>query len=620
MPDEKVVKPKVASAPRGPMMRPAVSFGGDKPKAFGVSLRKLLRALKPFRVPMIVTIVFAFISTAFAIVSPRILGEMTNQIVSDLVQISMGVPGAALDYQFLTKMALILSALFIVSAAFNLIQSWVIAGVTTRFVRLLRRDISRKINRMPISYFDKHAYGDTMSRVVNDVETIAQSLNNSLAQIISSITMLIGIIIMMLSISFEMSLVAAITLPVGFVFIAFITKKSQPLFKAQQNYLGTLNGHIEETYSGQTIVRVFSAETDVLKRFDKENQRLYNNAWKSQFLSGLMMPMMHFISNLGYVGSVVTGGWLAINGRISIGDIQAFIQYVNQLNQPMVQVAQIMNIIQSTVAAAERVFDFLEEPEITPDPAPITMPGKIRGEVEFRDVNFSYDPGTRVIHDFSVSIKPGSRVAIVGPTGAGKTTIVNLLMRFYDPDSGQIFIDGIDTRTMPRSQVRAMFGMVLQDTWLMSGTIEENLKYSDPSAHRRDVMRVSRAAHVDHYVQSLPDGYKTKLDEDSDNISVGEKQLLTIARAMLGNAPMMILDEATSNVDTRTEILIQDALNKLSAGRTSFVIAHRLSTVREADIILVMKDGNIMEQGKHTDLMKKGGFYADLYNSQFVEE
>jgi ATP-binding cassette subfamily B protein len=611
-------KNKSGAGPTGPAA--ALMSKADKPKNFGSSLRKLVKALAPYKVAIVITMISAVASTVFSIVSPRILGDMTNQIVTDFVQMSMGVPGAHMQYDVLGGIALMLIGLYVASAIFGWIQGWVIAGVSQRLTKKLRHDVSQKINRLPIKYFDNHSYGDTLSRVTNDIDTIAQSMNQSLAQIITSVTQLIGIVAMMISISLSMTGVAIITIPLGFVFIGLITKSTQKHFRAQQNQLGELNGHIEETYSGQIVIRVFSGEERATKEFERTNDALYKSAWKSQFLSGLMMPIMHFISNLGYVASVVMGGYLAVNGKVSIGDIQAFIQYVNQLNQPMVQVAQIMNILQSTVAASERVFDFLEADEETPDIADAVALPVVRGEIEFRNVVFGYEDDKDIIKGFSAHIKPGQRVAIVGPTGAGKTTIVNLLMRFYDVKSGQILIDGVDIRTMTRAEVRSKFGMVLQDTWLFAGTIEENLTYGDLKATPEQVRKIAKSAHVDHFVQSLPHGYTTKIDEDSDNISVGEKQLLTISRAMLADAPMMILDEATSNVDTRTEVMIQDALEKLTHGRTSFVIAHRLSTIRSADLILVLDSGNIIEQGNHEQLMQVGGFYAGLYNSQFAED
>jgi ABC-type multidrug transport system, ATPase and permease components len=680
---------KANKRPRGPMGGGGpMMMSVEKPKDFKGSIIKLLDSLKPFRVSIMITIVFAVLGTTFSIASPKILGNMTNQIVDDYISIkvfeaatsnlpddiklpegttieklpetlkSMVIEGKIrpdqlekfsgasdanptakipdnqlekikmldlskrpeMRYDLLYKTALVLVMLYIASTVFGFIQGWIIAGVTQKLVLKFRGDISQKINRLPIKYFDKHSYGDLLSRVTNDVDTVAQSLNQSLSQIITSITMLIGIVIMMISISVQMTLVAVLTLPIGFAFIIFITKNSQKHFKNQQSQLGELNGHIEEIYSGQTIVKAFSGEEKASKRFSNINMRLHDSSWKSQFLSGLMMPIMHFISNLGYVASTVLGGWLAINGKISIGDIQAFIQYVNQLNNPMVQVAQIMNVLQSTVAASERVFEFLEEEEELSDAESLEFTKNIRGEVEFKNVVFGYSAKNDVIKNFSVRVKPGQKVAIVGPTGAGKTTVVNLLMRFYDPRSGSILIDGIDTKSVKRADVRKQFGMVLQDTWLFSGTIHDNLTYGDLKADRTSVMKSAKAAHVDHFVQSLAHGYKTVLDGDSDGISVGEKQLLTIARAMLADAPMMILDEATSSVDTRTEVLIQEAMEKLTHGRTSFIIAHRLSTIRNADLILVMDKGNIIEQGHHKELMRAGGFYANLYNSQFVEE
>ena len=666
-----------------------VMMSVEKPKHFKKSLGKLLGILKPHKVSIALTVLLTIVATVFSIVSPKILGNMTNQIVDDFisakvysavhdnlqdVELPKGttvsnlaetlqamakagqltpeqikamqqpqpadkgaydqVPEAQKEliqnldlstppkfhYEVLGQIALLLALLYLVSALANYISGWIFTNITQRVVYKLRQDLSAKINRMPISYFDQHQYGDTLSRVTNDVDTLAQSLNQVATQAISSVVMLAGILVMMLTISWQLTLIALLVLPVSFGFVAFITKKSQKHFKNQQNRLGTLNGHIEENYAGQTIVKAFSGEAKAEKHFDDVNTKLHESSWKSQFISGLMMPLMNFLSNLGYVATAVAGGWLALNGRLSIGDIQAFIQYMSQFNQPIVQVGQITSLMQSAVAAAERVFEFLEETEEVQGPANAKKLTKTTGEVVFDSVHFGYEADKPIIKNFSAHIQPGQKVAIVGPTGAGKTTMVNLLMRFYDPDSGHIKIDGVDTRDMSRADVRQMFGMVLQDTWLFSGTIGDNLKYGDTTADQKQIKKAAKAAHVEHFVQSLPHGYRTRIEEDSENISAGEKQLLTIARAMLADAPMMILDEATSSVDTRTEVLIQSAMEKLTRGRTSFVIAHRLSTIKNADLILVMKDGNIVEQGNHKALLAKGGFYAELYNSQFVND
>lgn len=676
---------------RGPMGGGGgpVRMAVEKPKHFKKSLKKLLGILKPHRASIAITVVFTIVATVFSIVSPKILGGMTNQIVDDFisakiygavqenlggVQLPQGttisglpdtlremattgqlnpeqlqrigemntdegvsysqVPEAqrelienldlsqppSFHYEILGKIALVLIILYIVSALANYVSGWIFAGIAQKIAYKLRRDLSAKINRLPISYFDKNQYGNVLSRVTNDVDTIAQSLNQAASQALSSVIMLVGFLAMMLTISWQLTLIALVILPLSLGFVAFITKRSQKHFKNQQNRLGTLNGHIEENYAGHIVVKAFGAEKRAERHFDEVNERLYESSWKSQFFSGLMMPIMHFISNLGYVTTAVAGGWLALNGRLSIGDIQAFIQYMSQFNQPIVQIGQITNLLQSTVAAAERVFDFLDEKEETPDKLDAISLGKVRGDVGFKNVRFGYEKGKVVIGSFSAHIKAGQRIAIVGPTGAGKTTMVNLLMRFYDPQKGSIKVDGVDIHDMKRADVRKMFGMVLQDTWLFSGTVAENLKYGDAEASSERIKAVARAAHVDHFVNSLPHGYSTILEEDNENISTGEKQLLTIARAMLADAPMLILDEATSSVDTRTEVLIQSAMEKLTKGRTSFVIAHRLSTIKNADLILVMKDGDIVEQGKHEDLLTKNGFYAELYNAQFAEK
>jgi ATP-binding cassette subfamily B protein len=482
----------------------------------------------------------------------------------------------------------------------------------------LRRDISEKINRLPLAYFDKRTFGEILSRVTNDVDTVSQTLNQSLTQIVTSVTMIIGILIMMFTISWELTLVSIILVPLSFILIGLIIKKSQHFFKEQQDSLGEINGHIEEMYAGHNVMRVFNGEQRSIQKFEKINKKLYRSAWMSQFLSGLMMPIMTFVGNLGFVGVSVLGGWLAIQGKLQIGDIQAFIQYVNQFNQPIVQSANIANVMQSTAAAAERVFEFLEEKEEKAENDKKAVLEHSTGAVNFENVVFGYDPDKIIIKGFNANIKSGQKIAIVGPTGAGKTTMVNLLMHFYDVNKGAIKIDGVDTHDMKRADVRKLFGMVLQDTWLFNGTIRENIAYGKPGATEEEIVAAARAAHADHFIHALPQGYDLKLNEEADNISQGEKQLLTIARAMLAKTPMLILDEATSSVDTRTELLIQKAMENLMKGKTSFVIAHRLSTIRDADLILVMNHGNIVEQGTHKELLAQNGFYASLYNSQFV--
>ncbi len=593
----------------------------EKPKDLKKTLRQLGALLKPYWVKITVVMFFAIASTAFAIASPKILGNATNIIVEDFVAMIKTPPTAPVQPVFhfdaIRDIIVFLLVLYIISAIFNYIQGWVMTDVTQKITYDLRKDISEKINRLPLKYFDKRTHGEILSRVTNDVETVSQTLNQSLTQIVTSVVMIIGILIMMLSISWLLTLVALIILPISLSLIKFITKRSQIYFVRQQKLLGDVNGHIEEMYAGHQVMRVFNGEKASVEKFNSINEDLYESAWNAQFLSGLMHPLMTFVGNLGYVGVSVVGGWLAINGSLKVGDIQAFIQYVQQFNQPIAQTANIANVMQSTAAAAERVFEFLEEPEQSANPKKPTLLKSPKGEVEFNDVVFGYDSKKPVIKGLNAKIKPGSRVAIVGPTGAGKTTLVNLLMRFYDVDNGEILIDGVNIKDMKREDVRKLFGMVLQDTWMFNGTIRENLIYGKPNASEEEIMKAAKEAQVDHFVRSLPGGYEMELNEEASNVSAGEKQLLTIARAMLAKTPMLILDEATSSVDTRTEVQIQKAMDNLMEGKTSFVIAHRLSTIRNADLILVMNDGNVIEQGTHDSLMKQAGFYAKLYNSQF---
>jgi ATP-binding cassette subfamily B protein len=637
----------------------------EKPKNFKGTMLTLLRYLRPFRLSIVAVLIFAVASTSFAIVSPKILGNATNKIVNGYVDgkvydqvisrlppgthlpagttgaqllakmppsVTQKIPAAELgtiksldlsrrptiDFGAIGQLALLLVGLYLLSALFSYIQGWIMSGVSQKVTFNLRRDISLKINSLPLRYFDNRTHGEVLSRVTNDVDTVGQTLNQSLSQIVTSVATILGILIMMFTISWQMTIVALLTLPISLGLIGLIVGKSQRFFVSQQVFLGQINGHVEEMFSGHTVMKAFNGEQRSVVAFRKINAQLYGSAWRAQFLSGLMMPVMTFVGNLGYVAVAVLGGWLAINGKVNIGDIQAFIQYMNQFTQPIAQTANIANVLQSTAAAAERVFEFLAEPdEIAEAERPVVL-DKFNGAVEFDNVVFGYVPETTIIKGFNAHIKPGQRVAIVGPTGAGKTTMVNLLMRFYDVNKGAIKMDGVDIREMKRSDLRRLFGMVLQDTWLFSGTIEENIAYGKSQASHKDVVDAAKAAHADHFIRALPGGYQMVLNEEADNISQGEKQLITIARAMLADTPMLILDEATSSVDTRTESLIQAAMERLMSGRTSFVIAHRLSTIRTADLILVMQDGNIVEQGTHETLLSRNGFYATLYNSQFA--
>ena len=600
--------------------RPSGGQGGmsaAKPKNASSALRKLLHYLSGFKIPLLATLLMSIVATIFTIVGPRLMGNIINILSEDVIQ-RMVNPNYSYRFDEMGMIALQLLAFYLGALVINLVSGWLISWITARLVRRLRKEISEKINRLPIAYFDNHSFGDTLSRVTNDVDMISQSMQQSVSQLISSITSIIGFIVMMLTISPILTLIAMVTIPVALIFASFVARYTQRLFKAQQDELGTLNGKIEEVYAGQSLVRLFSAENRVTDNFEKTNHRLYRASWRAQFVSGLLHPIMHAISNIGYVVTAIAGGYLTVNGSLGLGDLTAFIQYVSQLTQPITQISQIFNLLQSAIAASERVFEFLDEPEQTPDIIEAHLE-TIRGAVEFRDVHFSYDGDKEIIKGFSAVVKPGDKVAIVGPTGAGKTTMVNLLMRFYDPNSGEILIDGVNTRHVARSEVRKSFGMVLQDTWLMNGTIAENLRYGKLDATMEEIKKAARAAQINYAIEALPESYKTMIDEDSEAVSAGEKQLLTIARAMIANPSMMILDEATSSVDTRTEQLIQTAMDKLTEGRTSFIIAHRLSTIKNADLILVMKNGNIVEQGTHEQLLAKNGMYAELYNSQFVE-
>ncbi len=593
----------------------AAMMPGEKPKDFKGAIRQLLTYMGAYRYTLLVALLIAVASTVFTIVGPKILGRATTTLFEGVMARIAGT--GDIDFAAIGRILLLALGLYVASAVLNYAQGWMMTGISMDIAYRLRRDIAAKIHRLPLRYFDRTPYGEVLSRVTNDVDVINQTLAQGLSQTVTSVVSLVGILVMMLTISWQMTLAALLMLPLSAGLVRVVVKRSQRYFGQQQEYLGHVNGHVEETFGGHLVVKAFGNEAQRLGTFDRLNEVLYNSAWKSQFLSGIMMPLMRFVSNLGYVAVSVLGGYLAVKQLVTVGDIQAFLQYVRNFTQPIQQMANIANVLQSTAAAAERVFTFLNEPEEEPDPADAVVLEQVQGRVEFRHVRFGYLPGKPVIKDFSAVIEPGQKVAIVGPTGAGKTTLVKLLMRFYDVDAGAILIDGHDIRTFRRADLRRLFGMVLQDTWLFNGTIMENIRYGRPDASDEEVIAAARAAHADHFIRTLPEGYQTVINEESTNISSGEKQLLTIARAFLADPPMLILDEATSNVDTRTELLIQRAMDRLMKGRTSFVIAHRLSTIRNADNILVIRAGDIVEQGTHEELLARGGFYAEMYYSQF---
>ncbi|MEE1250028.1 MAG: ABC transporter ATP-binding protein [Lachnospiraceae bacterium] len=590
---------------------------GEKPKDFKNSIKKLLAYIGKYKIGILFVAIFAIIGTIFNVAGPKVLGQATTTLAEGLTNKISGTGG--IDFEKIGQILLLVLAMYGVGCIFNFLQGWIMTGITQKVCYRLRKEISEKINRMPMKYFESRTYGEVLSRITNDVDTLGQGLNQSITQIITSVSTMIGVLIMMLSISPLMTLITVIILPVSMGLISFVVKKSQKYFKQQQEYLGHINGQVEEVYSGHMVIKVYNKEEEMLKDFDDTNKVLYESAWKSQFLSGMMQPIMMFVGNLGYAAVALSGGLLAIKGTITIGDIQAFIQYVKNFTQPITQIAQVTNMVQSMTAASERVFEFLNEEEeelVAENPVQLD---KIEGAVSFNHVQFGYKEDQVIIHDFSTDVKPGQKIAIVGPTGAGKTTMVKLLMRFYDVNKGEITLDGHNIKDFNRHDLRDAFGMVLQDTWLFKGTIMENIRYGRLDATDEEVIEAAKAAHAHHFIQTLPGGYQMELNEDASNVSQGQKQLLTIARAILADNPVMILDEATSSVDTRTEIRIQKAMDNLMEGRTSFIIAHRLSTIKNADLILVMKDGDIIEQGNHEELLAKNGFYADLYNSQFEE-
>jgi ATP-binding cassette subfamily B multidrug efflux pump len=588
---------------------------GEKAKNFGKTMKKLTAYMGRYKWGILTVLIFAVASTVFHVIGPKILGKATTEIFTGLTGKLSGGPG--IDFSAIGRLLVILLALYGISALCSFIQGLTMTTISQKVSFRMRKEMSEKINRLPMNYYDTKTHGEVLSRITNDVDTLGQSLNQSITQMITSVTTIIGVFLMMLSISPLMTLIALLILPISMGMISFIIKRSQRFFRQQQEYLGKVNGQVEENYGGHTVIKVFNREEEVLREFDETNQILYQSAWKSQFFSGMMQPVMQFVGNLGYVAVAIVGGFLTIRGRIQVGDIQSFIQYVRNFTQPITQMAQVSNLLQSTAAAAERVFEFLEEPEedqTVEEPASLSG---IEGKVSFDHVKFGYRPDKIIINDFSAEISAGKKIAIVGPTGAGKTTLVKLLMRFYDVNGGAIRIDGKDIRSFNRSELRELFGMVLQDTWLFKGSIMENIRYGKLSATDEEVVAAAKAAHAHHFISTLPDGYDLELNEEAGNVSQGQKQLLTIARAILADNKILILDEATSSVDTRTEERIQKAMDNLMKGRTSFVIAHRLSTIRDADLILVMKDGDIIEQGTHEELLEKQGFYAELYNSQF---
>lgn len=590
---------------------------GEKPKDFKNSIEKLVRYLGRYWYAIVAVMIFAAVSTVFSVAGPKVMARATNALVEGLGKKIAGT--GSIDFTYIAKVLLFTLGLYICSAVFSFIQGMIMTGITQKTCYRMRKEISEKINRMPMKYFESRTYGEVLSRITNDVDTLGQSLNQSVTQIITSVATLVGTLVMMISISGIMTLISLVILPVSAILISFIIKHSQKYFRQQQEYLGHINGQVEEVYGGHLVVQAYNKQESTIKKFEDTNQILFQSAWKSQFLSGLMQPIMQFVGNLGYVGVAISGGLLAIRGTIGVGEIQAFIQYVRNFTQPIQQIAQVANMLQSMSAASERVFEFLdeEEEELTVEHA--VHLDHVDGYVDFSHVSFGYNPGQIIIRDFSAHVTPGQKIAIVGPTGAGKTTMVKLLMRFYDVTGGEIQVDGHDIRDFNRQELRDAFGMVLQDTWLFKGSIMENIRYGRLDATDEEVIEAAKAAHAHHFIQTLPGGYQMELNEDASNVSQGQKQLLTIARAILADNPILILDEATSSVDTRTEVRIQKALDNLMRGRTSFIIAHRLSTIRNADLILVMKDGDIIEQGTHEQLLAQKGFYADLYNSQFEE-
>ena len=603
---------------RGPMGHGRGMHGGEKAKDFKGSMAKLFRYMERYKFRFILMFVFAVAGTIFNIWGPKILGKATTELFSGLVAKVNGTGG--INFEKIAMILLGVMILYLASSGFSFIQGFVMTGISNDVTYNLRKDISKKINRLPLNYFESRTNGEILSRVTNDVDTLQMSLNQSMTQLITSVTTIIGVLFMMLSINVWMTLAALLILPVSMVIINFVMKHSQKYFRDQQSYLGKVNGQIEENYGGHNVVKVFNKEQDVVAEFEKDNKKLYESAWKSQFFSGMMMPVMQFVGNLGYVMVAFLGGIFTIKGSIEVGDIQSFFQYIRNFTQPIQQIAQVVNLLQSSAAASERVFEFLEEPEEEQTAENPVSVKNLTGDVQFEHVFFGYNPEKIIIHDFSAEVTDGQKIAIVGPTGAGKTTMVKLLMRFYDVNSGEIMVDGHNIRDFNRSELREMFGMVLQDTWLFSGTIMENIRYGRLDATDEEVIAAAKAAHIHNFIMQQPGGYQMVLDEETSNISQGQKQLLTISRAILADNKILILDEATSSVDTRTEMQIQKAMNNLMKGRTSFVIAHRLSTIKDADLILVMKDGDIIEQGNHKELLEKGGFYAELYNSQFEQK
>ena len=604
----------------GPMGHGPMRGAGEKAKDFKGTMKTLLGYLSKFKLSIILVIIFAIGSVSFSVVGPKILGRATTKIFEGLVSKVSGAAGAGIDFDAIGKILIALIGLYILSAIFSFIQGFVMSGISQKVAYNLRNELSEKINRLPMRYFDTKTHGEVLSRITNDIDTLSQSLNQSMTQLITSVTTIIGVLVMMLSISWLMTGVTLLILPISMILISLIVKRSQKYFKAQQEYLGHVNGQVEELYGGHNIVKVFNGEEEAVNEFDKLNNTLYQSAWKSQFLSGIMQPLMMFVGNLGYVVVAILGGWLAIRKTIEVGDIQSFIQYVRNFTQPLAQVAQVTNLLQSTAAAAERVFEFLDEEEEDQIVENAVSIDGIEGRIDFDHVKFGYNSDKIIIKDFTAHVKPGQKIAIVGPTGAGKTTIIKLLMRFYDVNSGAILIDDHNIKDFNRSELRELFGMVLQDTWLFNGSIKDNIRYGRLDASDEQVIEAAKAAHVHHFIKTLPDGYNMVLNEEASNVSQGQKQLLTIARAILADPKILILDEATSSVDTRTEILIQKAMDNLMESRTSFIIAHRLSTIKNADLILVMNEGDIIEIGNHEKLLAQNGFYANLYNSQFEKD